>query len=128
MDRLRLTLLTLALAGSVAGGALATSQRTTILPLPHWLPEAEKQVLDKVFAGAKPIHTYYISYPRKIAVIFEFNRVVICQTCSAPSNASIPRGKVIRISFDRQTHRLTGSFQFCERWGAKPSGALCLRR
>ena len=128
MNRLPLTLLTLALAGSVAGGAHAASHGVTILPLPHWLPAAEKQTLDKVFGGAKPIHVYYSSYPHKIAVIFEFNRVVICRTCSAPTNASIPRGKVIRVSFDRQTHRLTGSFEFCERWGTRPSRALCLRR
>jgi hypothetical protein len=128
MNRLRLTLLMLALTGSLAGGALAATQRAMLLPLPHWLPAAEKQALDKVFGGAKPIHTYYVSYPRKIAVIFEFNHVVICRTCSGPSNASIPRGKVIRVSFDRQTHRMNGSMQFCESRGTKPSRALCLRR
>jgi hypothetical protein len=126
MNRLRLTLLTLALAGSVAGGALAATQSATILP--HWLPTAEKQTLDKVFGGAKPIHTFYISYPRKIAVIFEFNRVVICQTCGGPTTASIPHGRVIRVSFDRQTHRMNGAIQFCESRGTQPPRALCLRR
>jgi hypothetical protein len=128
MNRLRLTLLTLALAGSLAGGALAATQRATILPLPHWLPTAEKQTLHKVFGGAKPTHTYYISYSRKIAVIFEFNHVVICQTCGGPTTASIPRGKVIRVSFDRRTHRMNGAIQFCESRGTQPPRALCLRR
>ncbi len=128
---LRLTLLTLALAGLVAGGAFAGTQRAAPAPpllLPHWLPAAKKQALDKVFEGAKPIRTYYIPYPRKLAVIFEFNRVVICQTCSGPSAASVPRGRVIRVSFDRRTHRLNGTMQFCESQGMKPSRALCLRR
>lgn len=86
------------------------------------------QALDKVFGGAKPIHTFHILYQRKIAVIFEFNRVVICRTCSGPSAASTPRGKVIRVSFDRQTLRLNGAMQFCESRGTKPSRTLCLRR
>lgn len=127
MRRARLTLLTLALAGSATGGALA-AQRATLVPLPHWLPGQVKHTLELVFGGAKPIHTYYISYPRKIAVIFDFNHVAICHTCSTPSNASIPRGKVIRVSFDRQTHRMNGSMQFCESRGTTPPRDLCLRR
>ena len=99
-----------------------------IAPIPPWLPAAQIQILDRVFGGAKPTHVFHISYPRKIAVIFEFKRVVICRTCSGPSNASIPRGRVIRVSFDRRTHRLTGSMQFCEARGLLPPRALCLRR
>ena len=128
MNRLRLTLIALALAGSVAGGAAAAPEGGTLLPLPHWLSAAQKQTLDKVFGGEKPVHTYYVSYPRKIAVIFEFDRVVSCRTCSGPSNASVPRGKVGRVSFDRDTHRLNGSMRFCESVGDKPPRALCIRR
>lgn len=128
MNRLRLTLLTLVLGASLAGGALAATQHATILSLPRWLPAAETQALDRVFGGARPTHTSYISYPHKIAVVFEFNHAVICGACSAPSNASLPRGEVIRVSFDRQTHRMNGSMQFCESRGMKPSRALCLRR
>lgn len=128
MNRLRLILLALALTGSIAGGALAATQSATILPLPRWLPAAEKHALDNVFGSARPIHTYYVSYPRKVAVIFEFNHVVFCRTCSAPTNASIPHGKVIRVSFDRHTHRLNSSMQFCESRDTKPSLALCIHR
>jgi hypothetical protein len=128
MRRARLTLLTLALAGSATGGALAAAQRANLMTLPHWLPGQVKNTLELEFGGAQPIHTYYISYPRKIAVIFEFDRVVVCGRCESPSNASTPRGKVIRVSFDRQTHRMNGSMQFCESRGTKPSRALCLRR
>jgi hypothetical protein len=127
MRSLRMTLVTFAVASSVTGGARATSHGASLLPLPRWLPLAEKQTLDGVFGGAKPIHTDHISYPSTIAVIFEFNRVVVCGTCSGPSNASIPRGRVIRVSFDRSTHRLNGLMQFCESRGTKPSRALCLR-
>ena len=62
------------------------------------------------------------------AVIFEFNRVVICRTCGGPSAASVPRGRVIRISFDRHTHQLNASMQFCESRSALPRRALCLHR
>ena len=124
---LRMTLVTFAVAASVAGSALAASHRASILPLPRWLPVAEKQTLDRVFGGVTPIHTSYISYPKKIAVIFEFNRVVICRTCRGFSRATQPRGHVIRVSFDRQTHQLNGPMQFCESRGTKPSRALCLR-
>jgi hypothetical protein len=128
MKHLRLALLTLAAAATVAGSALAASNGASTGPLPHWLPAAEHRALNGVFGGAKPIHTYSISYPRKIAVIFAFNHVVLCGGCSAPTNASIPRGRVIRVSFDRATHRLTGTMEFCESRGAKPSRARCLRR
>jgi hypothetical protein len=118
----------IALAVMLVGTALGASDRNTLLPLPHWLVAAEKGALDRVFGGATPIHTYYISYPKKIAVIFEFKGVVICRTCSGPSRATQPRGRVIRVSFDRQTHQLNGPMQFCESRGALPRRALCLRR
>jgi hypothetical protein len=98
----------------------------TATPLPTWLPAAEKQTLARVFGGAKPIRTSTIPYPRKVAVIFEFNHVVVCGTCGGPTDASIPRGRVIRVSFDRQTHRLNGTMQFCESKGTTPPRALCL--
>lgn len=128
MNRPLLSLLTLVLAGSLAGGAVAATRRATTRPLPRWLAAAEKQTLTRVLGGAKPIRTHSISYPRKIAVIFEFDHVVICQTCGGPSDASIPRGRVIRVSFDRSTHRMNGAIQFCESRGTQPSRALCLRR
>ena len=96
-------------------------------PPPHWLAGAQKLLRVRVFGGATPIHTDYIPYPKKIAVIFEFNRVVICRACSSPTRATQPRGRVIRVSFDRHTHRVTGSMQFCESRGALPRRALCLR-
>ena len=76
---------------------------------------------------------YYIPYPRKIAVIFEFDRVVICGTCSSPSAQTQPRGKVVRVSFDGSTHELGGAadgyaIRFCEVDGKRPPKAACLRR
>jgi len=122
----------LVLASAVlAVAAPASSASSTTVPA--WLRAAEHQTLDRVFGGARPVHTVYISYPRKIAVIFEFNKVVICGACSAPSNASLPRGRVIRVSYDRKTHRLGGAsdgfaMRFCESRGAQPPRAQCLRR
>ena len=120
--------LVLALGAAPLRGALSAARKPTLLPLPHWLKGAETQTLERVLGGATPVHTYYVSYPRKIAVIFEFKRVVICRTCSGPTAASVPRGRLIRVSYDRRTHRLTDAMQFCESRGSYPPRALCLRR
>ena len=101
--------------------------------MPHWLLVGEHVLLHRVFENAKPRHVVYISYPRKIAVVFEFDRVVICGACSAPSNASLPRGRVIRVSFDRRTHWLGGAkngwaMRFCESRNGRPPKSFCLRR
>ena len=50
---------------------------------------------------------------RKVAVIFEFDHVLICRTCSSPSDDTQPRGNVIRISFDRATHAQKAAIRFC---------------
>jgi hypothetical protein len=114
-------------ASGVIGTPAAIAHSSSVL-LPRWLVHAETQTLDRVFERAKPIHTYYVSYPRKIAVIFEFKHVVICGACSAPSIASLPRGRVIRVSYDRQTHEPGNAMQFCESKGSLPPRSWCLRR
>jgi hypothetical protein len=48
--------------------------------------------------------------------------------CSAPSSASLPRGRVIRLSHDRRTHLITSAYQFCEARGSFPPRAFCLGR
>lgn len=116
------------LSGVLTTGGRAGANRPSLLPLPRWLMPAEMKTLDRVFGGARPTHTWYVSYPRKIAAIFLFNRVVICGACSAPSNASLPRGRVIRVSYDRQTHRQGNAIRFCESKGSFPPLAWCLRR
>jgi hypothetical protein len=97
---------------------------------PRWLASAERQTLDRVFGGARPVHTQLLPYPKKIAVVWSFDRVVICGMCSAPSNASLPRGRVIRVSYDRRTHvlRAADGMRFCEARGSWPPLAECLRR
>jgi hypothetical protein len=99
-------------------------------PPPRWLAAAERQTLLRVFGGAHPVRTYLIGYPNKIAVVWVFERVVVCGACSAPSNASLPRGRVIRLSYDRRTHvvRAADGMRFCEARGSYPSRAACLRR
>lgn len=118
------------LAAALSGAALADAAR--FVP-PRWLRSAERSLLKRTFENAKPIRVYYIAYPKKIAVIFEFDHVVICGLCDGPSNASIPRGRVIRVSFDRQTHSLSGAsngwaMRFCEVDGIRPPKRNCLRR
>jgi hypothetical protein len=136
MKIVQLILMLFALEASVVGGAVAArapaaTERAMLPPpllLPHWLPPAEKQALEMVFGRARPVRRYYIFYLHKIAVIFEFAHIVACRKCSGPSNMSVPRGKVIRVSFERRTHRLNGAMQFCEIRGDQPPRALCLRR
>jgi hypothetical protein len=116
------------LSGALTTSGLAAVQRPRVLPLPRWLMPAETRTLDRVFGGARPTTTWYKWYPHKVAVTFEFNHVVICGACSAPSNASLPRGRVIRVSYDRRTHRQGGSLMFCESRGSYPPLSSCLRR
>src|SRR5689334_14039258 len=87
MKRLVLILVAFGLGAALATGALGGPARSSLRPPSRWLVAAETQTLGGAFERARPIHTYYVSYPRKIAVIFEFKRVVICGACSAPSNA-----------------------------------------
>jgi hypothetical protein len=91
-------------------------------PSPPWLAAAERQTLDRVFAHARPVRTYLIPYPKKIAVVWVFDHVVVCGACSAPSNASLPRGRVIRVSFDRDTHAVLNAdgLRFCETRASYP--------
>lgn len=127
----------LAVAGTAAAArSPPPAVRTHAVPTslatmtPHWLATAERQTLDRVFGGARPVHTQLIPYPQKIAVVWSFDRVVICGLCSAPSNALLPRGRVIRVSYDRRTHllRAADGIRFCEARGSWPPPAACLRR
>lgn len=99
-------------------------------PPPSWLAPSERLMLEGVFEGARPVRTYLLPYPKKIAVVWVFDRVVVCGACSAPSNDSLPRGKVIRVSFDRHTHKVreADGLRFCEIRGSYPPLAECLRR
>jgi hypothetical protein len=54
VKRIAFTLMALVLAlGAVSSDdALASSKRSSLLPLPRWLMPAEKQTLNRVFGGA----------------------------------------------------------------------------
>jgi hypothetical protein len=116
------------LSGALTTSGVAATQGPHVLPPPRWLMPAEIRTLDRVFGGARPTTTWYKWYPHKIAVTFEFSQVVICGACSAPSNASLARGRVIRVGYDRQTHRQDGSLMFCESKGSYPPLSRCLQR
>jgi hypothetical protein len=116
------------LSGALTSSGLAAVQKPSVLPLPRWLMPAEIRTLDRVFGGARPITTWYKWYPHQVAVTFEFSHVVICGACSAPSNASLPRGRVIRVSYNRQTHKQGVALMFCESKGSYPPLSACLQR
>ncbi len=88
----------------------------------------ETHTVARVFGNAPLVGTFHIPYVHKVAVVFEFENVVVCRTCRAPSNQNRPRGRVVRVSFDRRTHLLTGSMRFCEVRGIKPPLSVCLAR
>ena|SRR5471032_1062655 len=96
--------------------------------IPSWVGGPAKQTLAGVFGNPVVVENWTIPYPRKIVVVWEFQGITVCRTCSAPSNAARPRGRVVRVSFDRRTHRLTGEMRFCEVRGITPPLSACLAR
>jgi hypothetical protein len=118
---------------TVMASAPSASPGTRRFKPPSWLLKAERSLLDRAFEHAKPIEVHYIPYPKKIAVVFEFSQPVICEMCSSPTATSQPRGKVLRVSFDRRTHLLSGAsdgwaIRFCEVRGDAPPKSACLHR
>jgi hypothetical protein len=95
---------------------------------PRWLAAAETKTLDRSFGGARPIRTVELWYPRKVAVVFEFASGVACGPCSGPTAGDVPRGRMIRMSFDRRTHLPGDAIRICEARGSWPPRAACLRR
>jgi hypothetical protein len=106
-------MLRLALAAALVATFAVQPARSAPFTPPSWLLHSERQFLVG-FGGVRPRHVDYIAYPKKIAVIFEFNRVVICGACSAPSNLQLPRARVVRIAFERTPPHLgAGGIRFC---------------
>jgi len=68
----------------MAAAPTASPAATRFVP-PVWLLSAEQSLLLHAFGNAKPVRVDYIPYPKKIAVIFEFNKVAICGMCSSPN-------------------------------------------
>ena len=122
--------LSMATVSSAGGGSrrVATAERA-----PSWLRASERETLRTVFGNAKPIEVAYIPYRRKIAVVWTFRRFVICGICGSLNPSDPIGGRVVRVSFDRQTHALSGAsdgwaMQFCESTGDSPPKQECLHR
>ena len=116
------------LMSAMPPSSLAASQFAAL----KWLVKAERSLLLHAFGNAKPVRVDYIPYAMKIAVIFEFDHVVVCGACSSVTSGAGPRGKVIRVSFDRRTHQLAGAsdgwaMRFCEVRGDRPPKSACLQ-
>lgn len=96
---------------------------------PAWVRAATQQMIKSNAAtyGANPVLVSYLSYPRKIAVVIEYDRIVYCG-CGGPTARATPGGRVVRVSFDRASHQFNSEFRFCEVRGASPPLAACLAR
>ena len=111
--------------------ALAVSPSGTAKPrdgIPAWVGASATRTLARVFGNPTVVANWNIPYPRKIVVVWEFQSITVCRTCSATSNRGQPKGRVVRVSFDRRTHRLTGEVRFCEVRGITPPLSACLAR
>jgi len=95
--------------------------------IPRWLAGAQNDALHGIFGNAEVIHTYHIWYPSKVAVVFEFTKVEACRTCTGPSPATSPRGRFVRITFNRKTHKIEPGLQFCDVHDSDPPKSVCLR-
>jgi hypothetical protein len=89
---------------------------------PAWLRAATTEALRLSFGDPIPSRVERIGYPRKLAVVLSFPRAIGCGGCTHLGGTPPPVARVLRISFDRQTHRRTDEFRFCEQ------RAVCLRR
>jgi hypothetical protein len=96
--------------------------------IPAWVGASATRTLTHVFGNPTIVANWNIPYPRKVVVVWEFQSITVCRTCSAPSNEARPKGRVVRVSFDRRSHRLTGEMRFCEVHGITPPLSACLAR
>lgn len=96
--------------------------------IPAWVEASSTRTLARLFGNPSVTETWNIPSARKIVVVWEFQWITVCRACSASSNGALPRGRVVRVSFDRRTHRLTGELRFCEVHGIKPPLSACLAR
>jgi hypothetical protein len=120
------------IAGAIALACSGGVARAASFVPPAWLPRSERAVLAHDFEHAKPKRVYFISYPKKIAVIFEFDHPVVCGMCHGPAGRKPLAARMIRVSFDRKTHNLSGApdgfvIRFCEITGNQPPRSRCLR-
>jgi len=80
-------------------------------PVPQWIYPVINLTLTNVFQDEAPRRITLIRYPRKIAVVFTFTRPT--RGFIHPPGGRPPRFRVWRTSFDRQTHRGTGTGRAC---------------
>jgi hypothetical protein len=95
---------------------------------PKWLLRADAALLIRAFGDARPLRIHYLAYPRKIAVVFEFSHPVTCGLCDDAGGRPPLRARVVRVSFYRATHALTGTVQLCEVEDGQPPKSRCLHR
>jgi hypothetical protein len=115
-------LVALAIAGAIMAAAAPTQAQPSP---PAWLGKASTELVYAFGTENVPVRITTLWYPRRFALVFEFDHTVSCSACSHKANVSQARGQVIRFTFNRRTHRRTATM-ICE--GAMlPPKVACLR-
>jgi hypothetical protein len=93
---------------------------------PRWLEASENQVLATYFG--RPHLTMVSVDPegQQIRGVFSFQYVVACERCAHPSGSPTPRGRVVRVTFARATHRVSGPMKLCDPNGIQESLQTCV--
>ena len=73
---------------------------------PEWVKRQGREA-ERFYVNTPPKSESYASEGGKWRARYELGRTVICGGCSSPSNTFLPRGDVVAIWFDAETHKLT---------------------
>ena len=73
---------------------------------PDWVKRQGREAA-RFYVNTPPKSESYAREGQKWRARYELGRIVICGGCSAPNNASLPRGDVVVIWFDAKTRKLT---------------------
>jgi hypothetical protein len=106
-------------------GAMDVRAASSAPAPPQWVL-AKAKVFLAVLGYRHPIRTTYISYPRRVVAVFEFDHVIACYSCIAPGFSRLPRGELVRVGWNR-IHRDQDSLTFCGKGSPVPR-SYCLHR
>ena len=99
------TVLLAGLMGALVLSAAPTAGRPT--DRPPWLRNAIERTVARTFAGTQPTRIDVLGYPRKVAVVFTFERPTRNADIRNPFGGAQPRSRVWRTGFYRPRYHST---------------------